>query len=183
MSIKIKKGQAALLAMFLALGAAVFINWYYTSPKAEQSSEITTPTSIQDDANLGDAKYVSATTFKDPQNEDFAEYTSQRQKAHDKAQEALEKVIEDSSSSEAAVEKASAALEELSKSIKRENDLEMLISAKIGKSCVVIIDSGSIKVVTPKGTLTDNITMQIKELILNQGTFSPENITILELNK
>ena len=46
----------------------------------------------------------------------------------------------------------------------------------------MIIDSGSVKVVVEQGKLTDNVTMQIKELVLNQGKFSPENITIFELN-
>ena len=37
MSIKIKKKQVALSAMLLALGAAVFINWYYTKPQVKSA--------------------------------------------------------------------------------------------------------------------------------------------------
>ena len=106
----------------------------------------------------------------------------ERKSAHDSAEESLNKVIKDQSSSQAAVAKASEALEELSRDIKREADLETLIKAKTGGECIVIIDSGSVKVVVEQGKLTDNVTMQIKELVLNQGKFSPENITIFELN-
>lgn len=179
MSIKIRKGQAALLAMILALGAAVFINWYYTSPKAETKISETS-TSAQKKANLGDAEYVGATAVSQ-QDEAFAEYTVERQTAHDKARETLQQVISDSSSSPAAVEEASKALEELSTAIKRESDLETLISAKTGSDSIVIIDGGDIKVITAKGALNDTVTMQIKELILSEGDFLPEKISIFEV--
>lgn len=178
MSIKIKKGHAALLAMILALGAAVFINWYYTSPKAE--TKISETTSVQQKANLGDAEYVGATAVSQ-QDESFAKYTVERQTAHDKAKETLQQVISDKNSSQTAVENASKALEELSAAIKRESDLETLISAKTGNENIVIIDGGDIKVITEKGALNDTVTMQIKELILSEGDFLPEKISIFEL--
>lgn len=179
MSIKIKKGYAALFTMILALGAAVFINWYYTSPKA-QSQISDASTTIQEKANLGDAEYVGATTASQ-ESESFAKYSVERQSAHDKAKETLQQVIENKNASQAAIDEATKALEELSTTIKRESDLETLIEAKTGSENIVIIDSGEIKVITAKDTLTDTVTMQIKELILSQGDFSPEKITIFEL--
>lgn len=179
MSIKLKKGHAALLAMILALGAAVFINWYYTSPKAETKiSE--TKHSTQEKANLGDAELVGATAVSQ-QDETFAKYTVERQNAHDKAKETLQQVIDNEKSSPAAVAEATESLKQLSTAIKRESDLETLINAKTGSENIVIIDGGDIKVITAKGTLTDSVTMQIKELILSQGDFSPEKISIFEL--
>lgn len=179
MSIKIKKGYAALFTMVLALGAAVFINWYYTSPKSDsQISDVTS--SVQEKANLGDAEYVGATAVSQ-QNESFAKYSVERQTAHDKAKEVLQQVIDNKESSQAAVDDAVKSLEELSNNIKRESDLETLIEAKTGSENIVIIDSGEIKVITAPGTLSDNVTMQIKELILGDGTFSPEKISIFEL--
>lgn len=179
MSIKIKKGQAALFAMILALGAAVFINWYYTSPKAEKKIQSTSSVS-QSDGNLGDAALVGATAA-DESEESFAKYTVERQAAHDKARETLQQVISSVDSSPTAVDEASKALEKLSSAIKRECDLETLISAKTGSESIVIIDGGDVKVITAKGSLNDTVTMQIKELILSQGDFSPEKISIFEL--
>lgn len=180
MSIKFRKGQAAVFAMVLALGAAVFINWYYTSPQKAPSQETVTTASSEKKQNLGDAQYVSATAA-DEAVETFAQFSVERENAHAKAQESLEKIIKDPSSSEEAVKDAAKSLEELSSSIKRENDLETLINAKIGGKCIVIISDNTIKVVTQPGSLSDTITMQIKELILNQGGFSPENISIFEM--
>ena len=62
--------------------------------------------------------------------DDFAKFSVERKSAHDSAEESLNKVIKDQSSSQAAVAKASEALEELSRDIKREADLETLIEAK-----------------------------------------------------
>ncbi len=180
MSIKLRKGKIAVAAMVLALGSAVFINWYYTSPhKAPEQTE-TTSVSSQERQNLGDAQYVNATAAKEAA-ETFAQFSVERENAHAKAQESLEKVIKDSSSSKEAVQDAAKSLEKLSQSIKRENDLETLIDAKTGGKCIVIISDNTIKVVTQPGTLSDTVTMQIKELIMNQGGFQPENINIFEM--
>ena len=179
MSIKIKKGYAALFAMILALGAAVFINWYYTSPKAEAKVEGVS-TTAREKANLGDAELVGATAVSQ-EDESFAKYTVERQAAHDKAKENLQQVISNANSSPAAVENATKSLEALSSAIKRESDLETLINAKTGSENIVIIDGADIKVITAKGTLNDTVTMQIKELILSEGDFVPEKISIFEL--
>lgn len=178
MSVKIRKKQVTLAAMVLALGAAIFINWYYTKPQVQPTGDEVSTSVSQQNENLGDAQYVAATANDD----EFATFRLERKTAHDKAEETLNAVIKDSSSSQAAVAEATEALKQLSDSIKRESDLETLIKAKTGSACVVIIDSGEVKVVVEKGVLTDGVTMQIKDLVLNQGKFTPENITIFELN-
>ncbi len=177
MSIKIRKKQIALGAMVMALGAAIFINWYYTEPQVTQTGEEISTSVSQNNESLGDAQYVGATAKDD----EFAQFEIERKTAHDEAAEAFNDIIKDGNSSQSAVEQASKDLSDLSESIKRESDLETLIKAKTGSECVVIIDSSDIKVVVEKGVLTDAVTMQIKDLILNQGDFSPENITIFEL--
>ena len=177
MSVKLRKKQVTLAAMVLALGAAIFINWYYTKPQVQPGSEDVSTSVSQQNENLGDAQYVAATA-----DDEFATFRLERKTAHDKAEETLDSVIKDSSSSQAAVAEATAALKQLTDSIKRESDLETLIKAKTGSACVVIIDSGEVKVVVEKDVLTDEVTMQIKDLVLNQGKFTPENITIFELN-
>lgn len=179
MSVKVKKKQVALAAMVMALGAAIFINWYYTKPQIQQTGDEVPTSSYQDSENLGDAQYVAATTSNE---DEFASYRVEREAAHDKAAETLNNIIKDSASSDAAVNQATDELSKLSDAIKRENDLETLIKAKTGSNCVVIIDSDTVKAVVEKGILTDSVTMQIKDLIINQGKFTPENITIFELN-
>lgn len=177
MSMKIRKKQVTVAAMVMALGAAIFINWYYTKPQVQpDNNEVTTVTSQQSE-NLGDAQLVNASA-----DDEFASFRLERGSAHDEAKEALNAVIKDPEASSAAVAEATESLKLLSESIKRESDLETLIKSKTGSACVVIIDSGEVRVVVENGVLTDAVTMQIKDLVLNKGKFTPENITIFELN-
>ena len=56
----IKKRQLLLATLIIALGAAVFINWYYTKPTAKSAGTKPEQTTQQAEqgANLGDARYV-----------------------------------------------------------------------------------------------------------------------------
>lgn len=177
----VKKKHLVTATLALALGAAVFVNWYYSRPETQPTVDRVQTTKVQEQENLGDAQYVSATTAK-ADAETLAGFKVKRNTARDEAEEALNKVIKDSKSSADAVKEASAALKELSSAIKTEADLENLITAKISKDCVVIIDSDVCQVIVPKKTLNENISLQIKELIVNQTQISAKNITIIELS-
>lgn len=177
----LKKKHLLTATLALALGAAVFVNWYYSKPTTKPTADTVQTTRAQETENLGDAQYVSATTAK-ASEETMAGFKVKRNAAHDEATETLNSVVKDSKSTPEAVKQATAALKELSSDIKAEADLENLIAAKISKDCIVIIDSDVCQVIVPKGTLTDNVSLQIKELVVNQTKISSKNITIIELS-
>ena len=177
----LKKKHLLTATLAMALGAAVFVNWYYSKPAAKPTADTVQTTRAQETENLGDAQYVSATTAKAGE-ETLAGFKLKRDTAHDEAVETLNSVIKDSKSVSEAVKDSTAALSRLSSDIKTEADLENLITAKISKDCVVIIDSGVCQVIVPKGTLNDNVSLQIKELVVNQAKISSKNVTIIELS-
>ena len=113
----------------------------------------------------------------------MAGFKVKREAAHDEAKETLNSVIKDAKSDSEAAEEAGEALAELSKAIKNEVDLENLITAKISSDCVVIIDGDVCQVIVGKGVLTDNISLQIKDLVIKQADIPSKNITIVELKK
>jgi len=121
--------------------------------------------------NLFDSKNV---------NEYFNTARVNRQKAHDEALEALNDIIKDSTSSPEAVVSAEKSLEEISKTIKLETDLENLISAKTNGECVVVINDGKAQVILNKNTLNDTISTQIIDIIASQANIFSENITLIE---
>ncbi len=176
----IKGKQIVTATLALALGAAVFVNWYYTKPETQQTLNSENTTLAQDNENLGDAQYVSATTAKTTQ-ETLADFKLKRDAAHDEAKETLNSVIKDSKSSAVSVDEATDSLKLLSNNIKDEADLENLITAKTSYECVVIIDLDVCQVIVDKGVLTDNISLQIKELVMKQTKIESKNITIVEL--
>ena len=177
MNMIIKKKQLVSVALVLTLSAAVFVNWYFAQTNVNYTALYYANRQVE---NLGDAQYVSATTAA---SETMADFKVKREAAHDEAKETLNAVIKDAKSDSEAAEEAAEALAELSKAIKSEADLENLITAKISNECLVIIDGDVCQVIVGKGVLTDNVSLQIKDLVINQAKIPAKNITIVELKK
>lgn len=176
----IKRKQLVSIALVLALGTAVFVNWYFARPGVKSVIDTNKTTINRQEENLGDAQYVSATTSSD---DTMADFKVKREAAHDEAKETLNAVVKDAKSDSEAAEEAAESLAELSEAIKREADLENLISAKISGECVVIIDGDVCQVIVGKGVPTENISLQIRDLVMNQANIPAKNITIVELKK
>lgn len=186
----LKKRQLLLATLIIALGAAVFINRYYTNPKIESaaSADAVTSPAAKEGANLGDARYVisSGVTLDDAAaqaqaSDYFSAAKLRRQTARDDAAQALNDVIKDSASSPVAVEKATQALADMAEEIMLENDIENLITAKIGCESLVIINGGKAEVIAENGSLDETSVMQIKEIVTNHTGYSVENVTIVEM--
>ncbi|MBQ3498761.1 MAG: SpoIIIAH-like family protein [Clostridia bacterium] len=180
MNVIIKKRQIIMSALVLALGSAVFVNWYFTRPEASQTgSEENVSYSV-----LGDAQYVSSsnekTTAIAERENSFAQFNMTRQKTHDEAFDLLKKVINDPSASKSAVDNAAKQLAKLTDLIKLESDIETLVKSKCGLNCMVMINSDKIDVVCEKGKLDATSTLQIKEIILKHTQINSGNITIFE---
>ena len=187
----IKKRQLLLATLIVALGAAVFVNWYYTKPDIEAAGN-TSASKVSDEAqqgaNLGDARYVisSDVTLEDEAaqaqaSEYFASAKLRRQTAHDEAAEALNDIIKDSSSNTEAVKQATAALKELSDCMTLESDIENLVSAKVGCENLVILNKGNAEIIVENGSLDDVTVVQIKEIAVKQTGYTVDNVTIIEM--
>lgn len=188
----IKKRQLLLATLIIALGAAVFVNWYYTKPETKsaqtKTSETTSDVQAKEGANLGDARYVISTdteledtAAQAKASEYFAGAKLRRQTANDEAAEALNDVIKDGKSSEQAVEKASQALNDLTESLTLESDIENLISAKVGCENLVILNGENAEIIVENGSLDDVTVVQIKEIAVKHSSLPVENITIIEM--
>lgn len=163
------------LTLVVALGLAVFVNWYYT----KQDNDVTEP-EVTDEVNLGDAQYVNSDSVKS-ENDYFTDAEINRTKAHDSATEYLEEIINDSSTDEDTKALAREKLVRISEQIKLESDIETLISAQTNTICIVTYDGENIEIVLPKGTVNDEILIKIKDIIISKTSLGAENITIIEL--
>lgn len=184
----IKKRQLLLATLIVALGAAVFVNWYYTKPDIEAAGNTASTTGVQQGANLGDARYVisSDVTLEDEAaqaqaSEYFASAKLRRQTAHDEAAEALNDVIKDSASNSEAIKQATQALKELSECMTLESDIENLIFAKAGCENLVILNKGNAEIIVENGSLDDVTVIQIKEIAVKQTGYSVDKITLIEM--
>ena len=167
------KKQILFFGLLIALAAAVYVNWYYTKPVTEIDNGPQTETTEAE--NLGEAQYVNAEN-----SSYFDAATLKRSQAHADAQSALQAVIDSADADAESKKEAVEDLEELSKNIKLEADIENLITAKSGGKCLVTLGD-SAEVVLEKGTLSDQLAIQIKEIIVNKTEISAEKITLVEV--
>ncbi|MCL2106253.1 MAG: SpoIIIAH-like family protein [Oscillospiraceae bacterium] len=182
-----QKRQLVMATLVLALGAAVFINWYYTRPGVEADGRSISPTVWNGDPadsgeeNLGDSQYVH-NPYSSSSSEYFAGAKLRRSAAHDEAKETLSAVITDSRADDKAVSEAGKALQTLANAIKLESDCEALIIAKTGSECLVMISDGAVQAVLGGEAIDSAMALQIKEILMNKTGLGAEKITIVELN-
>lgn len=176
MNLLIKRRQLVLATLVVALGAAVFVNWYYAGNNSTiQSTEETTGSEYVQ--NLGEAKYVNATG---EEADYFSQVKLNRQKSRDEALEALNKSLENAKSGSGEAKEITKSIDELTAQIKLESDVEALISAKLASECVAVINDKSAQVVVSKDTLSEDAALQIIDVITTNTELSADKIKITQ---
>lgn len=183
----IRKKQILAVALVLALGTAVFVNWYYTRPGSVSTASPTVSAksnAAEEGEELGEARYVLSADVEQGQTEDafFAEAKLKRQTAHDEAVETLQAVIKDSASSASAVQEATAALNASVQRLETQAALENTVEAKLGVACLAVLSDENARIILQKGSLNEASAMQVQEIVQSQTAYSPQNITIIENN-
>ena len=176
MNVLIKRRQLVLATLVVALGAAVFVNWYYTEngENVKMSEETTGTEYVQ---NLGEAQYVNA---EGEVSDYFSEVKLNRQKSRDEALEKLNESLKSVETGSEEAKKITASIEKLSSQIKLESDVEALISAKLSSECVAVINDGSAQVVVGKGALVEDAALQVLDIITNNTELTAADIQISE---
>ncbi len=177
MNLLVKRRQLIMAALVVVLGAAVFVNWYYTQPKASDSG-MTTSDYVQ---NLGEAQLVGGTS-KAGKNagEYFAQIKLNRQNAHEDAMDNINAVLDGAAVDSPLAENVAQSLDELNASIELESSVETLVSAKLGCDCVAVCGEGTMQVVVEKGILSDAAALQIRDIVLQNSKIPADKITIVE---
>jgi len=182
----LQKRQLVLVTLVLALGAAVFVNWYYSRPElAVDARPVSTTAPLvtlsQQEEHLGEALYVH-NPYGSSSGEYFAGARLKRNAAHDEAKEVLSSVITDNRADGKAVAEASKSLQALASAIKLQSDCEALITAKTGHESLVVIGEDSVQAVLGGPPIDGAMATQIKEVLLQKTQFASDKITIVELN-
>lgn len=184
MNALLKRRQLIMATLVIALGAAVFVNWYFTRTSDNvKTNESESENYVQ---NLGEARYVNASKNSQPSetaapNDDsFAEIKLNRTKAHDEALDVLKSSLDSAAVDSSAAESVAKSVDELSAAIKCEADTEALISSKIGASCVVVINNNKIQVIVEKGKLNEENALIISDIVAKSTDIPSENLTVSE---
>ncbi len=174
MSFSIKRKQLVFAGLVLSLAAALYVNWYYTRPVTDAPS-VEATTQAEEQRNLGDAQFVNATL-----NEDyFANAKLNRSKAQDEAKQTLEDIIKSNEADSESKASAEKALEGLGNNIVAQTEIESFIKAKSGGEVLVSLGNTA-EVILQKGTLNDELCLQITDIITRKTNIISEKITIIE---
>lgn len=191
------KRQLILVALVVALGAAVYLNWQFND-----NNDLIATNSVSSAKELGEAKFVSNTVTppatltnaegqqegteetQEEQKQDasgyFEEARANRQKARDEATDMVKEILNDIKSSDEAKAEAVKQAAEVAKTIQQESNIESLIKAKGFQECIVFIQNGECSVVVNAGGLNEASAIAIKDIIAGQSGVDYCKIKITE---
>lgn len=182
------KKQALLATLAVALGAAVYLNYYFAqqTPGVAEEPSATSPTAVSEPTgHLGDSQYVSGATAEPPQEASvttaagyFADARANREAARAEALETLQELANNVKSSEETVKQATQDMLAAAQAIDRESKIENLIRSKGFSDCVVYIEGEKCHVVVQSDGLSAAQTLQITEIVTDQSEVLQENIKI-----
>ena len=93
----------------------------------------------------------------------------------------MESIVNDENVDAEEKEAAKKKLLDISNEIKTETDIQNLITAKLNCKCLVTLNDSKLEVILPKGTLSDEKLVTIKDIITGNSNVSSDNITVIEL--
>lgn len=177
------KKQVLLGVLVVALGLAVYLNYHFaTQNPLTTTSSATAKTTVQ--KNLGDSKFVGATTAKNgtaATAEYFATARKNRTAARDEAVEIIEDILAQPTVTDELSKQASEKLAALTDAIKQESDIETLLTAKGFSECLVFIDGDSAHVTVRAPKLTEKQSVQILDLVTAHSNVPAEKVNIVSV--
>lgn len=203
MQMKKNSQKMTLVTLVVALGVAVYLNWEYakSTDLALDATQTNASVSTQDtgivtdalavnadieesepvDKNYGEAQLVSVS--EPTGSEFFEEARLSRTKTRDEALDKLQKTLKNTDLSSEEKEQLTESLSKTIDNIAIESDVESLIKAKGFVDCVAFIDDDkvNITVMTTNDGLDKSEVAQIRDIVLNKCTVSPQNITVVEV--
>lgn len=185
MNVLIKRRQLIMAALIVVLGAAVFVNWYFTNNDSHMGGDNTNVTG--DEAqNLGEAQLVgnksdtASSSDAVSADEYFAQIRHNRENARGDTMDNINAVLDSAEVDSKLAISVVESLDKLVSQVETESAIETLVSAKLGCECVVVSGEKTVQVVVEKGNLTDSSALQIKDIVVSNSNFSADNITIME---
>ena len=172
---KIGKRNVVIACSVLLIGAAVLINWVLFNGQKQkpdgyqgydQPSGTTAATPADNTVATDTASYFSATQVS-------------RQRARDEALEVLQSVVENTDASEDVKTEALAGISSIADEIRKEADIESLITAKGFEQCVAVLNGDTISIVVKAETLQPAQIAQINEIVYANTGIAPSGVTII----
>lgn len=173
MKTQFKRRAAVLATLVVALGIAVYLNYYFAD-----SGKNLMPNPPSDDKTLGDALNVNG-TVTEPTTDYFAEARKNRETAREEALEIAKDLLNDVKATEEQKKTVTAEIIAITKAVEQESDIESLLKAKGYTDCVVYLAQDTCNVVVKSEGLTVQDTAKISQVVTSQANISAQKINIV----
>lgn len=157
---------------------AVYVDWQIEAGADKQTNYIYTGEN-NNTKILGEAKLVS-TDESTQRDEFFVNAQTNRNQSRNESVETLQSVVDSSESMPDVKDKALSEIMTIAQDISKETLVEESIKAKGFEDCIAVISGQNINVIVKTSGLLTNEVAQIKEIVMTQCGFLPENIKIVE---
>ena len=176
---KFQKRHVISAAILLALGAAVYVNWQFTSAPSVKNKE------------LGAASYVNATVsatadeakqtaaLSQETQDYFASERTKRQTEQDRVLDEAKKIFDLEGASEEDVGEAQKSVEKLLRSFTVQESIEGIIKAKGFSDCLCWITDEGVTVVVPDAELNEKTVLIADDAVISHYDVSYENISVI----
>ena len=170
---QIWKKRAVAAAILVFVGAAVYLNWHYSDNVANQSK-------ILGQSTLVNAQEDNAQVTA---NDYFATARLSRKQARDSAISMLQEAEIDENAEQSVLNEASETLQVLAAYTVAEAQIESLVTAKGYADCVTFMGADSVSVVVADEDGLDSADVaRIKDIVINETSYTADQIKIMEAN-
>ena len=174
------KKQVLLAVLVVALGVAVYLNYYFSANDLKTAGASVSATSSK---NLGDAKYVNNPTTVSGSVVNTSDYFVQARLNRDtdrkEALAVVNEVINNVKVNSDAQKEAAKSVAAIAEAINQESSIESLIKAKGFSDCIVYINGENCNVVVRTASLTDAQALQIKDIVVAQSNVVAQKVNIV----
>lgn len=184
----IGKKQIILAGLTVLLGAAIYVNYLYSSANAVNTSDKTAE-STAEAGNYGDVQFVSGevsdgkeiTVASTDSDEYFAKARLDKKQSRDESIEVLQSFYYGGDSTEEELAVIAEDVLEVSGYIETETKVENLLKAQGFSEALCYLTSDSANVIVKTAGLDTAQAAQIKSTLLGEIAVPAENITIVEI--
>lgn len=199
---KLGKKELVLTGLVLTLGAAVYLNWQFSS----NTDLLSGANAVSVSKELGEAEFVNTssdkkvgesstqksntkstekntssktpTTKSSNSDEYFAQAKLDREETQDKIAEMTQEILESVEENDTAKTEAVAKAAQLATILEQQTNVESLIKAKGFENCLVFIQNEECSIVVKDSNLTDEDILIIKDIATGQTGISIDKIKI-----
>ena len=178
------KKQVLLATLIVALGVAVYLNYYFSSQQPPTTDVNGRPTSSTSSRKMGDAQFVgNSSVVSSPEstvdaNDYFVQARLSRESAREEALDIVKDMMNDVKATDEVKKQAAEKAAAIAQAVEQESKIESLIKSKGFADCVVYIEGENCSIVVRSEGLKPQESVQITEIVTTQSNIVAQNINI-----